>query len=164
MEGHLKVKIVRDAKVDLQPFIDYFKCFEEVNAIKQLFGEKTKETLDNLKVEFSGRKGYMGVSDVDGHLIVSAVYLKNGELIDIYLDIIHELVHVKQFMEGKELFDRNYAYVERPTEIEAYRHAVKEARNIGLNDKRICEHLKTEWMSDDDLQKLTKSLNVKCLH
>ena len=105
----------------------------------------------------------MGVSDVDGHLIVSAEYLKNGELIDIYLDIIHELVHVKQFMEGKELFDRNYTYVERPTEIEAYRHAVEEARNIGLSDERICEHLKTEWMSDDDLKKLTKTLNVKCL-
>jgi len=104
----------------------------------------------------------MGVSNDDGHLIISAQYLKNGDAVDIYLDIIHELVHVKQFMDGKELFNRNYSYVERPTEVEAYRYAVEEARNIGLSDDRICDYLKTEWMSDEDLQKLTKALKIKC--
>lgn len=36
----------------------------------------------------------MGVSDLDGYLIISAFYLKNGNLIDVYLDIIHEQVNV----------------------------------------------------------------------
>jgi hypothetical protein len=80
---------------------------------------------------------------------------------DIYLDIIHELVHVRQFMEGKELFDDNYSYIERPTEVEAFRHAVAEARNLGLSDERICAYLKTEWLSDDDLKRLTETLNVR---
>jgi len=104
----------------------------------------------------------MGVSDVDGHLIISARYLSTGDIVDIYLDIIHELVHVKQFMEGKALFDSDYRYIERPTEIEAYRYVVEEARRLGLSEHRICEHLKTEWMSDKDFKKLTKILNVKC--
>ena len=104
----------------------------------------------------------MGVSNDDGHLIISAQYLKNGDIVDIYLDIIHELVHVKQFMDGKELFNRNYSYVERPTEVEAYRYAVEEARNIGLSDDRIRDYLKTEWMSDEDLKKLTKVLKIQC--
>ena len=104
----------------------------------------------------------MGVSNIDGHLLVSAVYLEKGEIIDIYLDIIHELVHVKQFMEGKELFDNTFRYTDRPSEIEAYRVAVDEARRLGLSDERICEYLKTEWMSDDDLTRLAKTLNVRC--
>lgn len=104
----------------------------------------------------------MGVSEVDGHLVVSCHYLNTGDIVDIYLDVVHELVHVKQFMDGKELFDDNYSYVERPTEIEAYEVAVKEARNLGLSDKRICEYLKTEWMSDEELKCLADRLKVKC--
>ena len=144
------------------PFTDYFKGFEKVEAIRRIFGEKTEEVLRKLRVEFIGTRGYMGVSELDGHLIVNAHYLNEGDEVDIYLDIIHELVHVKQFMEGKELFDSDYRYIERPTEVEAYRYAVEEARRLGLSEQRICEYLKTEWMSDEDFKRLTKSLNVKC--
>lgn len=162
MDSRLKVKIMRNAKASTYPFTDYFKGFERVDTVRRIFGEETEKVLRNLKVEFSGRRGYMGVSDVDGHIIISAHYLNDGDIIDIYLDIIHELAHVKQFMEGNELFDRNYSYVERPTEVEAYHHAVEEARNLGLSDERICEYLKTEWMTDDDLAQLARTLNVNC--
>jgi hypothetical protein len=103
----------------------------------------------------------MGVSETDGPLIMGARYLNEGSIVDIYLDVIHELVHVKQFLEGKELFDSDYTYIERPTEVEAYQHAVKEARRLGMTDERICEYLKTEWMSDDDLQRLARTVGVK---
>jgi hypothetical protein len=161
MEPQLKVEIRRDVKITTYPFTEFFKGFEKVEAVRRIFGEKTEEVLNNLRVEFASFRGYMGVSDLDGHLMVSAHYLKNGDLIDIYLDIIHELVHVKQFMEGKKLFDDRYSYVGRPTEIEAYRHAVEEARRLGLDDARICRYLKTEWMSEEELKKLAKALNVK---
>jgi len=157
----LKVKIRRKAKITMHPFTDYFKGFENVEAVRRIFGEKTEEVLRNLKIEFVGRRGYMGVSDEDGHLFVSAHYLNKGDLIDIYLDVIHELVHVKQFMEGKELFDNHYSYVDRPTEIEAYAAAVEEARRLGLSDERILQYLKTEWMSEEELKKMAKTLNVK---
>jgi len=161
MEPKLNVKIIRNAKVALQPFTDYFKGFEEIDAVKRIFGEKAGEVLRNLKVEFSARRGYMGVSNIDGHLNVSAEYLKNGDIIDIYLDIIHELTHVKQFIDGKELFDNHYTYVTRPTEVEAFRNAVEEARRIGLSEERICEYLRTEWMTDEDLLQLEKACGVK---
>lgn len=159
----LKIQIRRDADVTFYRFTDYFIGFENVEAVKRIFGEKTTQVLENLKVEFAGTRGYMGVSDEDGHLIIGAHYLKNGDFVDIYLDVIHELVHVKQFMEGKELFDSDYRYVDRPTEVEAYRYAVAEARRLGFDDERICEYLKTEWMSGADLRKLTKSVEVTCI-
>ncbi len=143
-------------------FADYFKGFEKVEAVKQIFGEKTEEVLRNLKVEFTWIGGYMWVDNTDGHLVVSSRYLNEGDKIDIYLDIIHELVHVKQFMEGKELFDSSYNYTERPTEVEAYSHAVQEARRLGLSDEKICQYLKTEWMTDGDLKRLANTLNIKC--
>lgn len=148
--------------VSTRRFADYFKDFDKVEAVKRLFGEKTEEVLRNLKVDLTWFGGYMYVDNFNGHLVVSARYLSSGDKVDIYLDVIHELCHVKQWMEGKELFDNRYDYVDRPTEVEAYRYTVQEARRLGLSDERICEYLRTEWMSDRDLKRLAKTLGIAC--
>jgi len=140
-------------------FMEYFKGFEKNSAVRGIFGEETEQVLRNLKVEFIWF-GYMGVDDTDGHLMVNERYLNSGDKADIYLDIVHELCHVKQHMEGRELFDPRYDYVDRPTEIEAYRYAVVEAKRIGLSSERIREYLKTEWMSDEDLDRLIRNMDV----
>jgi len=140
-------------------FTDYFKGFESVKAIRGIFGEDTDKVLSRLKVEFMGF-GYMGVDSSTGHLLVNARYLKNGDRVDIYLDTVHELCHVKQWLEGKELFDNKYSYVDRPTEIEAYRYTVEEAKRLGLSSQRIIEYLRTEWLSDSDLKRLLATLDI----
>ncbi len=143
-------------------FATYFKHFENNEAVRGIFGEKTAEVLQKIKVDLIWFGGYMYVNSYNGHLVVSARYLKTGDKIDIYLDLIHELCHIKQFMKGKDLFDPRYNYVERPTEIEAYCYTIQEARRLGLSDKRICEYLKTEWISERDLKFLSRILNVTC--
>ena len=140
----------------------YFMDFEKVAAVRGIFGEKTEEVLRNLKVDLIWFGGYMFVDSSTGHIVVNTRYLHTGDKVDIYLDLIHELCHIKQLMEGRELFDPRYSYVERPTEIEAYDYTVQEARRLGLSDERICEYLKTEWMSKEDLNVLAKAINVKC--
>lgn len=143
-------------------FADYFKNFEKGEAVRGIFGERTEEVLQNLKVDLTWFGGYMYIDSTNGHLVISARYLNNGDKVDIYLDVIHELCHVRQLMEGKELFDSRYSYVERPTEVEAYRYTVQEAKRIGLSDERICEYLRTEWISDSDFKRLAKAVNVTC--
>ncbi len=143
-------------------FVDCFKDFHRVEAVREIFGDETETVLRGLKVDLTWIGGYMWVNGLNGHIVVSSRYLNEGDRVDVYLDVIHELVHVKQLMEGKELFDVHYGYAERPTEIEAYRHSVKEARRIGLSEEQICEYLKTEWMSKADLKKLAAALNVQC--
>lgn len=143
-------------------FADYFKGFEKVEAVKGIFGERTEEVLRQLKVELTWIGGYMFVDNTDGHLVINSRYLNSGDKVDIYLDLIHELFHIRQFMEGEELFDTRYEYIERPTEVEAYRYTVQEARRLGLSDERICQYLKTEWMSEGDLKRLAKALDVAC--
>jgi hypothetical protein len=143
-------------------FLEYFKGFDKLPAVQGIFGEKTTEVLSHLRVELSWVMGYMYVDGSDGHLVISKGYLNTGDKTDIYLDLIHELCHVKQFLDGKELFDPRYDYVERPTEIEAYRYTVQEARRLGLSEERICLYLRTEWMSEYDLKRLAKSVHVSC--
>jgi len=140
-------------------FLDYFKGFEKSQAVRGIFGDKTDEVLKKQKVEFTWF-GYMGVDDNDGHLMVNKRYLNSGDKTDIYLDVVHELCHVKQHLEGKKLFCPGYDYVDRPTEVEAYRYTVKEAKRLGLSDERILSYLQTEWMSDSDLKRLVKNIGI----
>ncbi len=156
------VRIPSDVPIATHPFTDYFKGFEKVQAVREIFGDDTEKVLSELRVEFfSSKFGYMGVSDEDGHLIVSAHYIKNGDSLSKYLDVVHELVHVRQYRQGQALFDESYEYYERPTELEAYRHAIKEARRIGMSDDEIFEYLKVSWLSDGEVRKLALNLNVR---
>lgn len=161
MGTRLGVEILRNVEVVTYPFTDYFKGFERVEAVQHIFGEATEAILSGLKVEFRSGRGYMGVSDEDGHISIRVNYLRSGDETDIYLDIIHELVHVKQFLDGKKLREDNFAYVDRPTEVETYRHAVNEAKRLGMSDRRILGYLRTDRMNDEDLSRLAKAVNIR---
>jgi len=152
--------VIRDLSLPICPFTKCFKGFDKVETVKQILGEKAEDVLSNLKVEFTEEPRYMKVSDVDGHLLVNPNYLCSGDIVDIYLDVIHELVHVRQFMDGRALFDENRRYVDRDTEVEAYQVAVQEARMLGFSDEKICRYLRSELLNDDDLARLAKILNV----
>jgi hypothetical protein len=138
-------------------FKDVFKGFENVEAVKKIFGKDTDRVLSNLKVELTWF-GYMGVDDKDGHLLVNERYLNSGDKTDIYLDVVHELCHIKQWMDGRDLFDDKYTYVDRPTEIEAYGYTIQEAKRIGFSDERVLEYLRTEWMTEEEVKRLIKNI------
>jgi len=104
--------------------MDFFKGYEKAEAVRRIFGDDTEHVLGNLQVEFN-QSWVIWCRRCRWHLIISSKYLNEGDKVDIHLDIVHELVHVRQFLEGKELWDSRYDYVERPTEIEAYRYAVR---------------------------------------
>ena len=158
-EPELGVEIRRNAEVKLFPFMDYFVGFEKVAAVRSLFGAKTVQVLRNLKVEFfSLRFGYMSVSDEDGHILISTNHLKNADLKVVYLDIVHELFHVKQFMEGKNLFQSEFEYVDSPIEVPAYQFTVEEAKRIGMRMTEIVEYLKVEWVTEEQHARLVKTL------
>ena len=154
-----RIRVNRDAEIGCLPFGEVFTGFEEVDAVRAIFLEETEKVLADLKVDLQSRKGYLKIDDETGHIVVSAEYLRTGEERYLYLDVIHELVHIRQFMEGKELFDGRYSYVDRPTEIEAYGAAAKEAKRIGMSDDEVVEYLRVEWVTEEEFQRLLVSLN-----
>jgi hypothetical protein len=154
------VEILRSAAMSTCLFTDHFKDFDRVGAVKRILGAETQDVLEKLKVEFTTNTRYMRVDDTDGHLVINPNYLRTGDLTEIYLDIIHELVHVRQFMEGKNS-NAQQIYVERPLEIEAYQIAVEEARTLGLDDHRILDYLESELVNEEELKRLAQTLDVK---
>jgi hypothetical protein len=155
--SRLGVTIKRKAPTKLYPFTRFFTGFHKVPAVRELFGEESERVLRKLKVEFfSARFGYMGTSDVDGHLLISSHHLADGEYKTVYLDIVHELCHVNQFRHKKPLFYPKLSYVDAPSEIEAYAFTVEEGRRIGMTRRQLMEYLKVEWITPQEHRRLAR--------
>ncbi len=142
-------------------FAEVFRGFDRVDAVEDIFGRNTKEVLAGIRVVLASRRGYMHVDGETGDLHVSLPYLETADERYLYLDVIHELVHVRQFREGKELFDERYDYVDRATEIEAYQATLKEARRIGYEGEELVKYLKVDWVSDADFKRFLELLGVR---
>lgn len=161
VETGFGVRIERTAPTRLLPFTRFFQGFDEVAAVRGLFGRATRRVLRDLKVEFfSARFGYMGTSDVDGHLLISTHHLAESDLRTVYLDLVHELCHVRQFRAGRPLFYPKLSYVDAPSEIDAYRRTVREGRRIGMTDRALREYLKVEWISTAEHRRLCRRCGV----
>jgi hypothetical protein len=139
-------------------FTDHFRNFENVEVVQRIFGNRTQQVLTNLPIEFTNDTLYMRV-DHDGHLIINPEYFETADFTDLYLDAIHELVHVKQVLNGKNCNDQ-LQYVERPLEIEAYKTAVDEARAIGLDENRILDYLESDLIDAEELRQLATTLEL----
>ncbi len=142
------------------PFAEVFSGFEAIEAVRRLFGSDTDEVISKLKVSLDSPRGYLRVDGETGNVIINPEYLRAGHERHLYLDVIHELTHVKQFREGKELYDRRYAYFERPTEIEAYQVAVDEAKRIGMDKEEIIDYLRVEWVTEEEFQRFVSTMRI----
>lgn len=153
--------IHRTAPSKLYRFDRFFQGFDRVPVLRELFGPNVARVLRSVRVEFfSAKYGYMSTSDVDGHLIISGHYLRTGDIRSVYLDLVHELCHVRQFRRGRPLFYPRRSYVDAPSEIEAYRFTVKEGRRIGMSDAELAEYLKVEWISPADHRRLARRMGL----
>ena len=154
----MKVEIIRKPTAPVCSFQKHFRNFEHVDAVQQIFGDTTHDVLANLEVEFTEKTLYMRV-DYDARLLINPHYFERGKFIDLYLDVIHELVHIQQVFDGKDS-DKAIPYVQRPQEIEAYQTAVNEARALGLDETQIIDYLESDLINNDELKQLATSLGI----
>lgn len=93
-------------------------------------------------------------------IVVGESHLRSSPGLTLYLDIYHELCHVLQRHDGRELFPDGLSYVERTTEIDAYRFVVDEARRFGVPDPVLRDYLLVEWISGEDFLTLLGAVGV----
>jgi len=141
---------------------EIFKGLNDVLELKEVFGEDICR-LGEVEIVLTnkskwGKLEYAYIND--GQVHIGTDYFRSGPAHYIYLDIIHELVHIKQHWNGRELFDEHYPYVDRPTEVEAYRIALAAAGRIDMNREEISEYLKVPWASDEEMKRLEKNIGL----
>ncbi len=122
--------------------------------------EEIDRVIADTKVFVVDQPYEMYVNNDDASITIGLTHLRNASDEFLYLDIIHELCHVKQHLQGRNLYDRSRAYVDRETEIDAYRVTVQEARRIGLDDDAIVSYLHVSWITPEEHERLARRLDV----
>ncbi|MCI4344906.1 MAG: hypothetical protein L3J87_04710 [Thermoplasmata archaeon] len=92
-------------------------------------------------------------------VVVGLSHLAESPALILFLDIFHELCHVRQRQAGRELWDQSVSYVTRPTEVEAYRFVVQEGRRLGVPDPVLREYLEVEWITAAEHEQLWLAVN-----
>ena len=156
------IKINRDVIEGTYRLEEIFAGLQNNEILLKIF--KTKEELDDIfsiiKVIVDMHSHYMHVNNEDASIVIGLEHLKNSDKQILYLDIVHELVHVKQQRQGLDLYDKSYSYVDRPTEVEAYAITVEEARRLGMKDQEIFDYLHVEWITPDEHKRLASAVGL----
>jgi hypothetical protein len=141
---------------------DVFADIRTCDILSAIFAdmEEIDGVMTRIKVFVADMPHEMFVNNDDASITIGLTHLRQASDEFLYLDIVHELCHVKQQMQGRNLYDRSKAYVDRETEIEAYVVTVIEARRIGLNDDAIANYLHVSWITPEEHKRLVRRLDV----
>lgn len=93
-------------------------------------------------------------------IVVGAEHLRESPELVLFMDIYHELRHVIQRHGGANLWEPGVSYVERWTEVEAYRFVVAEAKEMGASNAFLRDYLKVEWISAAEHRQLLAAVGV----
>ena len=122
--------------------------------------EVRERLVDSAVVQIRGGRGYAFVDVETPCIVLSEWYYTSGNDLDLYLDLLHELTHLRQIEEGFDLWDERFQYVDRPTEVEGYAVAIEEGRRLGMTDDEVLEHLSNPWMSKADVRRLIEHIDA----
>ncbi len=142
---------------------DIFSGLETSSSLTKVFGTRTQmsKILRHLKLRVEPNDSGIWLDRDTGTICIGSKHLTSAKNDFLYLDVIHVLVHVRQFLEGRELYDQAFEYVDRPTELEAYRTTVAEARRVGMDDDEILRYLRMDAADDSELGKLIEKIGVR---
>jgi len=105
--------------------------------------------------------GFRMVETTDDVIVVAQSHLRNSPRMHVYLDIIHEFLHILQRKQGRIIWPRaSLSYVDRPTEIEAYAFSIAEARRLGVPDSYLRAYLRAPWTSKRENLRLLRNVGV----
>ncbi|HTW77658.1 MAG TPA: hypothetical protein VMG14_07860 [Thermoplasmata archaeon] len=141
----------------------------DVAARRRLFDTTCVEVVDadlwmyvapwDVPPQFKGRWRPV-VSPGTDCIVVGASHLRESSELMLFMDIYHELCHVRQRHGGANLWEPGVSYVKRWTEVEAYRLVVDAAREFGVSEAFLREYLKVEWISPKEHRELLAELGV----
>lgn len=156
-------RVRRSASVGEYKLSEIFAGLETSSALKKVFGSKVQmaKIMNHLKLRIERGDSGLWLDRDTGTICIGAKHLVSAKNDFLYLDVVHVLVHVRQYLEGKELYDQAFEYVDRPTELEAYRTTVAEARRIGMDEEEILKYLRMDAADDSELGKLMERIGVK---
>jgi hypothetical protein len=157
-------RVVRTLECGLHPYRRLLPVFEKSPAVRRIATAALPigPLLDAAVVEIAKGEGFcfVNVENPENPVIMLfESYYFQGNPLDLYLDLAHELTHLRQHAEGKELWDHELHYVDRPTEIEGYAVAVEEGIRLGMTEELVIRHLSNPWLSPAETARLRANID-----
>jgi hypothetical protein len=154
-------RVIRTLGCGLHPYRSLLPRLEESPVARRIESPATPlgSLMDGARVRIQTGEGYCLVDVKTPAIILFEKYYHQADPLDLYLDLVHELTHLRQLAEGKNLWDRSIHYVDRPTEIEGYAVAVEEGLRLGMTEDEIIHHLSNPWLSDGDVARLRSNID-----
>lgn len=156
-------RIRRDLPAGRFPLHELAEGLHLVPSLVDYFGgeRELRDLLSSSAVELESFEGYMWVNPDEDCLMISREYLQEADEVSLYLDMIHEVVHLRQLARGLELFDKRDTYDKRPTELEAYRVSLEEARRLRLSEEFLRDYLSVPWINQEQYERMLVALGVE---
>ncbi len=153
--------VVRGLPGGDHPYRRLLPRIEESPVARRIESPKTpfSALLESARVRIRKREGYCYVDVAIPAIVLSDSYYRSANPVDLYLDMAHELTHLRQFTEGENIWDHSIHYVDRPTEIEGYAVAVEEGRRLGMTEDEILRHLSNPWLNDSEVARLLQNID-----
>jgi len=153
-------QVIRDLPPGDYPYTKLLPELRKSPALKRIAPDPVvrRLLLRQAQVLLCGDRGYAFVDVEVPRVVLSERYYHEGNDLDLYLDLVHELTHLRQIQQGFDLWDDRFAYVDRPTEVEAYAVAVAEGRRLGMSISDVRTHLDNPWMSASDVDRLLEHI------
>lgn len=148
--------LARELSPGLHPYLRIFPRAAESPGVARIEpdAKKREALLRDALVMIKPGPGFAYVDVETPCIVLAEDYYRTGTDVDLYLDMLHELAHIRQHHEGRDLWDERFAYVDRITEVEGYAVAVEEGRRLGMTDDDVIAHLSNPWMDEEDVRKL----------
>ncbi len=172
-------EIRREIPLGRHPILGVFPTLDRLPTARRLEpdGDKRAELFRSTEIELvpddmwmyvAPKKKFPGaprgwkpvVSPASDCIVVGAAHLRKSSSTMLFMDIYHELCHIRQRRDGADLYDRSVGYTQRWTEVEAYRFVVEEARRFDVSDEYLRDYLKVEWISEEEHRSLLHELGV----
>ncbi len=153
-------KVMRSLPRGEHPYLALLPRVWESPAARRIESPTTPlaRLLNKARVRIEPGDGYVWVDDEAPAIVLKEHYYESGHPRDLYLDLLHELTHLRQLAEGHDLWDERLPYVDRPTEIEGYAVAIEEGCRLGMTEADILRHLSNPWMTSADVLRMRNNV------
>jgi len=153
-------RVVRTLSCGMHPYRHLLPRLDKSPVARRIASPATPlgPLIEGARVQIKTGEGYCFVDVKAPAIILFHEYYQQANPLDLYLDLAHELTHLRQLAEGKDLWDHSLHYVDRPTEIEGYAVAIEEGLRLGMTEKQIMQHLSNPWLTSDEVARLRKNI------
>jgi len=154
--------VVRTLGAGIHPYRDLLPRADESPAVRRIETPAMPigTLLESARVRIKPGEGYCWVDIKIPAITLIEEYYRQANPLDLYLDLMHELTHLRQHAEGRDIWDHSLHYVDRPTEIEGYAVAVEEGMRLGMDEDEVIRHLSNPWMSDEEVSRLRRNIDA----